>query len=197
MFGAFECFWLCRLGVRDLQCKIWISRAGTRAASGWHTPCLWQASILFLCLKCHSVPGCIGWHTHSGCPRMCRPHSQALEEKLQLVCVYVCVHVLTCAHCVYIMCAHRCVCVCFQVPGTISFSLGVWGLLPAVGITGSYHGTRASPNHKSQVHKIYLVKKYDLCVYIYICMYHIFDKIYMYIHIYTHMHGIYMLIPLI
>ena len=43
---------------------------------------------------------------------MCRPHSQALEEKPQLVCVYVCVHVLTCAHCVYIMCAHRCVCVC-------------------------------------------------------------------------------------
>ena len=27
-------------------------------------------------------------------------------------CVYVCVHVLTRAHCVYIMCAHRCVCMC-------------------------------------------------------------------------------------
>lgn len=64
------------------------------------------AGILFLCHKRHSVLDCIDLRTHSICPRMCRLHSQALEEKPQLVCVCVCVHYV--CTCVFV----HCVCVC-------------------------------------------------------------------------------------
>lgn len=53
-------FMVVQAGCPDLQCKIWMSGAGTRLVSGRCIWCLWWGVILSLCAERYSVPECIG-----------------------------------------------------------------------------------------------------------------------------------------